>query len=277
MSRQDSLYTWEQRRGAQWAEHLERLEQMLAPVDAPLFEALALAPPHHIADIGCGGGGTTCSLAALLPEGSVVEGYDVSSVLVEAARQRHDALRFEVADVSQVCPAPRGYDRLMSRFGVMFFEDPASAFSNLRGWLKPDGRFAFAVWGPKAQNLWFELPRQVLSAFVELPEPSEDRPGPFRYAAPQGLGELLECAGFESLEMRRWRGGLKLGGGLGAAEAASFALQAFSVLRAGMERLDEGQAQLAHAALARELRPHEVEDKVELEAEVLIWSGGCSE
>ncbi len=148
---------------------------MLAPVDEPLIGALRLEAadwPCRIADIGCGGGATTLSILRCAPAGSVVNGFDISPALIASARERmkseQRAIGFEVADVA-AAPAPEApYERLVSRFGVMFFDDPPAAFSNLLRWLAPGGRIAFAVWARPAENAWMTTVRDVVAEVVEL-------------------------------------------------------------------------------------------------------------
>ena len=219
---------WANARGEKWSAQLQAMEGTLQPVDAPLVEALALSGPTRIAEIGSGGGGTAIEILRRAPEGSVVHGYDISPKLVETARARAHgagALRFEVADMGTASPE-QPYDRLVSRFGIMFFDDPQAAFSNLLRWLVPGGRFAFAAWALPTENPWLVSTREVVTQIVEVPKPDPDAPGPFRYGEAAKLLGLLDRAGFRELQVRDFRGKLALGGGLAPAEAARFALTA---------------------------------------------------
>jgi trans-aconitate methyltransferase len=100
------------------------MEAMLAPVDEPLIRALKLDGGYRIADIGCGGGGTTLEILRQAPAGSVVHGFDLSGVLIESARSRkpydESAIFFEIADIVTATAPGQLYNRLVSRFGVMF-------------------------------------------------------------------------------------------------------------------------------------------------------------
>jgi len=219
---------WASARGEKWSAQLQAMEATLRPVDAPLIEALALVGPARIAEVGSGGGGTALELLRHAPAGSVVHGYDVSPKLVETAQARvHDGstLRFALADMAKAAPE-RPYDRLVSRFGIMFFDGPQAAFTNLRRWLVPGGRFAFAAWALPADNPWMSTVREVVAQVIEVPKPDPDAPGPFRYGDAAKLLGLLERAGFAGLQVRDWHGKLALGGGLPPAEAARFALAA---------------------------------------------------
>ena len=150
---------------------------------------------------------------------------------------------------------------------------PAAAFANLAGWLRPGGRFAFGVWGPVAENPWMATIRQSVAEAVELPPPDHEAPGPFRYADAGRLLGLLGQAGYERLEVRDWYGMLPFGGGLPAAEAASFALASFSSFCELLTGAGEQALRDARASLTARLSRHERDGAVGMEACVHIFTG----
>jgi SAM-dependent methyltransferase len=253
------------------------MEAMLAPVDEPLIRALQLDAPRRIADIGCGGGGTTLEISRRAPSGSVVHGFDISPALVEAARGRtrsdERAITFETADMA-TAPAPaEPYDRLVSRFGIMFFADPPAAFANLVRWLAPGGRFAFAVWGRPADNPWMTSVRDAAATVVDVPSPDPDAAGPFRYADADTLLTLLDRAGLGELDARDWRGVLPIGGGLPAAEAASFALASFSSFGELLAAAGDDAIAAARQSLTARFSRHEEDGAIRMDACVHILTG----
>jgi SAM-dependent methyltransferase len=266
---------WAAARGEKWRAQLSSMEAMLAPVDDPLIGALALDAPVRIADIGCGGGGTTLAILARAHAGSAVHGFDISPALIEAARARANAdpaVAFSLADVG-TAPAPqKPYDRLVSRFGIMFYDDPPAAFASLARWLAAGGRFAFAVWGPPPDNPWMTSVRDVASKIIDVPPPDAEAPGPFRYANADKLLALLDQAGLGDLAVDDWRGLLALGGGLRAAEGADFALAAFS---AGdlVAEADEAVRESVRRALTARFSEHEQDGAVRMDARVHIVTG----
>jgi SAM-dependent methyltransferase len=268
---------WAATRGEKWRAQLSGMEGMLAPVDEPLIRALQLDAPSRIADVGCGGGGTTLEVLRRAPRGSVVHGFDISPALIEVARGRtrsdDGTIAFDTADMATAAPPARPYDRLVSRFGIMFFGDPPAAFANLARWLAPGARFAFAAWGRPQDNPWMTTVREAVASIVDVPSADPAAPGPFRYAEAEGLLALLERAGLGELEARDWRGALPIGGGLPAAAAASFALAAFAsfgelVAAAGDRALDEARGSLT-SLFAR----HETDGTVRMDACVHIFTG----
>jgi len=277
MSENPAATDWTAALAEKWRAQLAGMEAMLTPVDEPLIRALNLDARCRIADIGCGGGGTTLEILRRAPAGSVVHGFDISPVLIESARSRkrsdEHAVTFEIADMATAAAPEELYDRLVSRFGIMFFDDPLAAFVNLLRWLAPGGRFAFAVWGRPAENPWMTSVREVVAEIIDLAPPDPEAPGPFRYAETDKLRILLDRAGYGELDVGDWRGVLPIGGGLPAAEAANFALASFSsfgelLAEAGNEVLND-----ARQSLTARLSRHQQDGTVRMDACVHIFTG----
>ena len=249
---------------------------MLKPVDEPLIHALRLDAPYRIADIGCGGGGTTLEISRHAGVTSVVHGFDISEGLVEIARVRAREvtnIAFHAADMMIAPPPSELYDRLASRFGVMFFDEPGAAFSNLIEWLRPGGRFAFAVWGPASENPWTTLAREIVAEIVDLPAQDPDAPGPFRYGDASKLVSVLGRAGFADVEVNDWRGKLPIGGGLSAAAAADFALTAFASFHDLLSAAGGDAFRRASEKLTSKLATHEHDGIVQVAAYVHVVTG----
>jgi SAM-dependent methyltransferase len=190
---------------AAWAEVRELLERQLAPLGQRALEALAPRPGENVLDIGCGGGETALELArAVAPHGTVL-GIDLSGAVLAFARRVAkgcERVRFVQAD-AQVYPfEPASFDAAFSRFGVMFFADPAAAFINIRRCLRPNGRLAFVCWRALEENLLDILPLTAASAHLP-PQPAHDpdAPGPFAFANPDRARRILKGTGFEEIEI----------------------------------------------------------------------------
>ena len=269
-------HDWQDARGARWRAGLAGMESMLRPVDEPLLRALRLTGPARIAEVGCGGGGTAIEVLRRAPAGSVVHGLDISPELIDLARTRArpdvDALAFAVADMATAAPE-RPYDRLVSRFGVMFFADPPAAFANLSRWLTPGGRFAFAVWGPLANNVWMTAVRDAVAPILDVPPTDPDAPGPFRHEDPDKLLALLDGAGLSDLAVSPWRGALPIGGGLPPAEAATFALSSFSCFGEHLTRAGAHAFAEAHKSLTTRFSGNAQDGVVRMDAHVHIVTG----
>ncbi len=275
-----SAAEWASTRGEKWRVNAAVMEATLSPLDEPLIAALRLAGRTRIADIGCGAGGTSLAVQRRAPSGSVVHAYDISATLIEYARARTlEAglpVTFELADVATApLPAVR-YERLYSRLGVMFFDDPAAAFARLRSWVVPGGRCTFVVWAPPEENPWLGTVRAAVERVVEVPGQEPDGPGPFRYAEQGALPSLLAQAGFRDIESREWRGALPVGGGLSAAAAANVALDAFSSFAELLAEAGAGKRDQVAEDLTSVFRRHERDGVVQIDAAVHVVSASTS-
>jgi enediyne biosynthesis protein CalE5 len=190
---------------AGWERHEASFLYSLAAVDPFLIRVLELEPGHRVLDFACGSGEPTLAIAPLVAPG-VVLGLDVSGSMLAIARRRarlrgiHN-VRFRRADIARV-RLPR-FDRIVSRFGLMFVEDVPATLRHLHGSLKPGGRIALAVWGPIERNALFRIRAEAARPFLAEPPPDpETVPGPMRFGRRGRLPRLLRAAGFT--ELRTW-------------------------------------------------------------------------
>ncbi len=195
---------WNGETGKRWVASQTLLDAILRPYADALIEAAALPESGTVVDVGCGCGATTLMAARSRPRVQVT-GVDVSTSMLERARERAAAqglnVRFEYGDAGVVERPAASVDRVLSRFGVMFFDDPVAAFTNMRRWLAPGGAFVAMVWGPIADNPWMTEVIARVRRHVEVPEPDSSR-GPFSLAEPPQVERLLEDAGFARHEQR---------------------------------------------------------------------------
>jgi SAM-dependent methyltransferase len=206
-----------ERIGARWTGQLQRdwtktavgwerfepiLLYTLSAVDPFLIRALALAPGQRVLDFACGSGEPTLAIAPLVAPGSVL-GLDVSAPMLAIARRRARLraapnVEFRRGNITRV-RLPR-FDRIVSRFGLMFVEDVPATLQRLRGLLKPGGRIALAVWGPLDRNTSFRIRGEVSRPFLAEPPPDpETVPGPMRLGRPGWLARLMRDAGFTTI------------------------------------------------------------------------------
>jgi SAM-dependent methyltransferase len=192
-----------------WLEGWLRREALTTPVAEDLLRHLDPAAGQRVLDVGAGGGRTTLAIAAAVAPGGEAVGADISEALVDLARQRAieagvENARFVVADV-QEGPVDGGpFDAAVSQFGVMFFDSPVLAFTNIRTQLVPGGRLSFACWQSVDRNPWFAGPA-VASVTGPPPLPPSGRPtGPFSLADPEATTGLLADAGWADISVHNY-------------------------------------------------------------------------
>ena len=155
----------------------------------------------------------------------------------------------------------------------LFFNDPPTAFTNLRRWLVPGGHFAFAVWGPVVDNPWMTATRTAVAEVIDLAPLETSAPGPFRYGDVAALVSLLGRAGFVDVAVTDWRQTLPIGDRLPALDAAQFALAAFSSFAELLSNAGGDAPTRARRALAARFTAYEQEGTVLMPARVHIITG----
>lgn len=185
-----------------WAKLWPKRERMTDVVTPVLLEALALQPGERVIDIGCGGGKTSLAAAAAVGDGGAVTGVDISGPITELAEQRRQEARannvtFVVADMQEVDVPGEPADVVMSQFGVMFFDEPEKAFTNIGRHIRPGGRIGFACWRTMEENPWF-FASAIGKYMTPPPPPAEGKSltGPFALADFERTKSILEAAGF---------------------------------------------------------------------------------
>jgi SAM-dependent methyltransferase len=252
---------WSGSGGENWLKGAARTESAIAELGERAIAAAKVRPGERVIDIGCGTGPTTLALARAAAPGGSVLGCDISPVLADEARRRALAagvgnVRFAAADASTYAFEPGAADLLFSRFGVMFFGDPAAAFRHLRGALTPGGRLVFLVWRPFKDNAWAFVPFAAAGPLLpQMPRPAPDEPGPFSFGDPARPRALLAEAGFADITVDPLDATMSLSRG-GLDEAVQAALEVGPLSRLLKDASADVQLRAADAvrsALARHL------------------------
>jgi SAM-dependent methyltransferase len=202
----NQIADWNGRTGERWVANQARLDRMLGAYGREAVTAAAPVAGEQVLDIGCGAGAGSLEIAALVGPSGAVLGVDVSEPLVARARElavEAANTKFQVADASRALLPVEQFDLLFSRFGVMFFDDPAGAFAHLRRALKPGGRLAFVCWRGAAENDWVRLPMKAIAPIVGPPAPPPpEAPGPFSFGDRARVERILAEAGFVDVVLR---------------------------------------------------------------------------
>jgi len=266
---------WNGPGGERWVSHQRMQDALLAEVAGLLLERAAPRAGESVLDIGCGAGTTSLALARQVAPAGRVLGVDVSAPLLERARQQASAdlpVEFALADATVYPFAPRAADLLFSRFGVMFFADPARSFANMRGGLRAGARAVFACWRPPRENPWLMLPLQAAYRHVpRLPEAGPEDPGLFSFASEPRVRGILERAGFGAIALEPVDLSFDLAEGHGLDRAVELSVGIGPASRA----LDGQPAALrvaAAAAIRAALAPYQHDSRVPLPGAIWIVS-----
>ncbi|MEW2916302.1 class I SAM-dependent methyltransferase [Ruegeria sp. ANG10] len=195
--------------GANWLTFEEQMDEMLAPVLDLVLDRAGLQPGMRVLDIGCGTGASSVRAAESVGESGHVLAADFSQPFLDRAGQRATEKGLSNIDLQHADAQTHPFveadrDAMISRFGVMFFEDTVAAFANMARALKPGGEMTFAAWGPLDRNPWFKTPHIIACARLGSP-PVMDRnaPGPLAFHDRERVSGLLDRAGLTDIRVEQ--------------------------------------------------------------------------
>jgi SAM-dependent methyltransferase len=189
---------WEARRAA--------FQRAAQPVSMWMVDQLNPGPGHTIVELAAGPGDTGLLAAELVQPGGKVILTDMAENMVAVAARRAEELGIRnvetrTMEAEWLDLTTASVDGVLCRFGYMLLADPASALQETRRVLRRGGRVALAAWTAPEDNPWLT---SIGSTMVELghaepPPPGE--PGPFAFARPGHIEQLLDEAGFEDVHV----------------------------------------------------------------------------
>lgn len=191
---------WNGRAGRAWVDGQAMLDRMFRPFESMLADAAAARPAQAVLDVGCGTGATTHAIARRLGPSAQCTGVDISEPMIAAARRRAGPgarTDFLCGDAQTQAFAPARFDLLVSRFGVMFFDDPFAAFANLRRAARPGAELRLIAWRSADQNPFMTTAERAAAPLLPtLPPRQPDAPGQFAFADRERVEAILRGSGW---------------------------------------------------------------------------------
>lgn len=197
---------WNGVKGRAWVDGQPLLDRVFQPFEALLTDDIA--PQERVLDVGCGTGAVTRAAARRVGPAGSATGIDISQPMIEAARQRAEAepvaAHFLCADAASHAFSPGSIDRVVSRFGVMFFADPVPAFANLRQACRADAALRCAVWRSPADNPFMTVAERAAAPFLPtLPVAPPGAPGQFAFADADRVRGILNQSGWRDVTLEK--------------------------------------------------------------------------
>jgi len=199
---------WNGRAGRAWVDAQEVLDQMFKPFEDRLAEAVRAGSGQRVLDVGCGTGSTTLAIARRLGAEGRCVGVDISEPMIAAAQARAEReegapARFVCADVLAHAFEPARFDLIVSRFGVMFFDDPVIAFANLRRAARDGAELRVIAWRSAAENPFMTTAERAAAPLLpDMPARRPGAPGQFAFADRQRVCAILEASGWAGIDIR---------------------------------------------------------------------------
>jgi len=198
---------WNGPAGRSWVDAQELLDQVLKPFEDMLAADVVRGSGDRVLDVGCGTGSTTLAIARHLGASGRCTGIDISAPMIAAAQARaeREGVRadFIRADAQRYEFEPESFDMIVSRFGVMFFDDPVRAFANLRRSARKGARMRFVAWRSPADNPFMTAAERAAAPLLPgLPPRRPDAPGQFAFADSRRVEGILDASGWTGREIR---------------------------------------------------------------------------
>jgi ubiquinone/menaquinone biosynthesis C-methylase UbiE len=272
----DQATYWNGPGGRHWTDRQAMQDALLAPVSERLIAAAQVKPGERAIDIGCGCGATTLEIAAITGVSGRVLGLDLSEPMIERARKRaaeeKSPANFLVGDATVHDFSAERADLIASRFGVMFFAEPALSFANIRWGLKPGGRLVFVCWRDARLNPWMTVPLRAATRHApRLPEVGPEDPGPFSFADEARVRRILSAAGFSDIALAPDDLELDIAVGQGLENAIASTLEIGPASRA-LDNQPEAIREAAIAEIRAALEPLQRGQTVPLGAAIWVVS-----
>jgi len=217
---------WNDAGGRMWVNYQDIIEVGMSPFGIKAMDELGIVPDQRVLDIGCGCGDTTIELSRRVGNDGYVLGVDISEKIISSANKKVELKKqnnvdFKCIDAQIYDFGKESFDIIFSRFGVMFFDDPVAAFSNLRASLRSNGRIVFVCWQPVKVIEWISLPLEIISRHIELPPPpppQPEAPGGFSFGDANRVEKILRSAGYSDINIEPYNTKINIGKSLDEAQ-----------------------------------------------------------
>ena len=192
---------------ASWAEYADFTDARHAEIARTLLDLTSPQTGERVLELACGAGGLGLAAAFRVGLDGVVVLSDVAPEMTAIAAQRAAAagaanVQTRLLDLERVAEPDGSYDVVLCRDGMQFAFDPAAAALEVHRLLRPGGRFAVAVWGPRERNPWLGLVFDAVAALLGRPVPPPGVPGPFSLSDPTALAALFRTAALADVHVR---------------------------------------------------------------------------
>lgn len=118
---------------------------LFAPWAETVAAAAGVGAGHEVLDVACGTGALARAVVPVVGPSGRVAGLDANPEMLAVAEQVGGDITWIEGRAEQLPFAPASFDRVISQFGFMFFEDPVGSLTEMQRVLRPGGRLAVAV------------------------------------------------------------------------------------------------------------------------------------
>jgi SAM-dependent methyltransferase len=194
---------------AGWNAHGPQIGAWLERATEAMLAMAGIGPGSKVLDVAAGAGEQTLAIARRVGPAGHVLATDLSPAILALAREnaRHAGLaniRTRVADGEHLGVEPGRFDAVVSRLGLMLFQDPARALGDMHRALRREGRICTLVFGPPPANPCIKILMSTALKHAGLPPRDPFSPGGLlSLGRPGHADELFVAAGFRDVASTR--------------------------------------------------------------------------
>ena len=196
---------WNKGIGQKWVKEDNALNERFAILTKEFFARANINKNEKVLDIGCGGGITSFEASKLVGKDGYVLGADISEILLDLAKKNYsniENLEFKYCDVQNYKFKKNIFSKVISRFGVMFFENPIVAFKNIYNSIQDGGSLHFVCWTNVLENEFFTAAANIIIKHLNKEFPQVTRaPGPFAFSEKKYVKQILNASGFKNIKV----------------------------------------------------------------------------
>ena len=196
---------WNKGIGQKWVKEDNSLNERFAILTKEFFSRANINKNEKVLDIGCGGGITSFEASILVGKDGYVLGADISEILLDLAKKNYsniENLEFKYCDVQNYKFKKNIFSKVISRFGVMFFENPIVAFKNIYNSIQDGGSLHFVCWTNVLENEFFTAAANIIIKHLNKEFPQVTRaPGPFAFSEKKYVKQILNASGFKNIKV----------------------------------------------------------------------------
>ena len=196
---------WNKGIGQKWVKEDNSLNERFAILTKEFFSSANINKNEKVLDIGCGGGITSFEASKLVGKDGYVLGADISEILLDLAKKNYsniENLEFKYCDVQNYKFKKNIFSKVISRFGVMFFENPIVAFKNIYNSIQDGGSLHFVCWTNVLENEFFTAAANIIIKHLNKEFPQVTRaPGPFAFSEKKYVKQILNASGFKNIKV----------------------------------------------------------------------------
>ena len=198
---------WNKGIGQKWVKEDDSINERFTILTKEFFSRAKIKKNDRVLDIGCGGGITSFEASKLAGRDGYVLGADISEILLNLAKKNFSNIKnleFKYCDVQTYNFEKNFFNTVISRFGVMFFENPIVAFKNIYNSIQDDGSLHFVSWANVLENEFFTAAANIIIKHLNREFPKVTRaPGPFAFSETKYVKQILNASGFKDIKVNK--------------------------------------------------------------------------